>query len=366
VKRDATIESAERALRRAMPGARLEPLALLTDPKRRSRVLRCALSGVRGARTVILKTFVGRGGTNVPATTRFENERASLELLGSLGDPPLAPRLFAAHRSALTLVMEDLGTPPTLVQPLLEGSARAAERALLSWARCLGDQHARTAKRARHRMGERIHATIDPAVIGLAFDVRAERELADLRRALDSPGAFRAFTHNDPCPDNCFREGDRYRFIDFEFGGYRHALLDGVYWHTQFPTCWCANRVPPSLVAKLEAAYRDELGRGCPAAKDDRAFDLAVVRGAAARTLGLLERPMATWWIERDAKWGIATVRQRLPTRFRSFAALARSRKAYPALADFADGAADRIEERFAPEMLPLYPAFRRPRSATA
>jgi hypothetical protein len=62
--------------------------------------------------------------------------------------------------------------------------------------------------------------------------------------------------------------------------------------------------VPPSLVAKLEAACSEELARGCPAAKDDRAFDLAVVRGAAARTLGLLERRMATWWIERDEPVG--------------------------------------------------------------
>lgn len=353
-----------------MPGARLEQLATLTEPKRRSRVLRCALTGAPGPATLIVKVFARRGGTQTGRRARFENERASLEFLGALGDPPLAPRLYAAHGTRLVLVMEDLGTPDTLVKPLLEGSRDEAERSLLAWASCLGEQHARTAGRARAFRSvrgairrDRRAGRIDVTALGLALGRAADREIADAQRAVARPGRFAALTHHDPCPDNCFRDGDRYRFIDFEFGGYRHALLDGVYWHTQFPTCWCANRIPDAFVPKLERAYREELAKGCPAAADDRAFDLAVVRAAFARTFDVFG--YASWWLKRDERWGIATVRQRLPTRFRSFAALARSRDIYPALADLAEKVADALDARFAPEPLPIYPAFRPSRSAT-
>ena len=354
-----------------MPAARLEPLASLTEPKRRSRVIRCALSGTPGPPTVIVKIFERGGGTWTGRRARFENERASLEFLSALGDPQLAPRLYAAHRTQLVLVMEDLGSADTLVKPLLEGRRTDAGRRLLAWARCLGEQHARSA--GKRRVFARIRGALPPdrrpgridlTPLGLTIDRAAERELADARKTFASPGPFSAFTHDDPCPDNCFRDGDRYRFIDFEFGGFRHALLDGVYWHTQFPTCWCANRVPLALVAKLEQVYREELARGCPAALDDHAFDRAVVRAAFARTFDVFA--YASWWLDKDERWGIATVRQRLPTRFRSFATLARSRGVYPALADLADRIAKAIDARFSPGPLPLYPAFRPSSTATA
>jgi hypothetical protein len=354
-----------------MPGARLAPLATLTKANRRSRVLRCALSGAPGPATLIVKVFArSDGGTGAGRRVRFENERASLQFLGLLGDPPLAPRLYAAHRRRLVLVMEDLGTPDTLVQPLLEGSRQDAERGLLAWARCLGEQHARTAGRVRAYRAVRgaisrnvRAAKLDFSVLGLDVSARAKREIEDAQHALARPGPFAALTHHDPCPDNCFREGDRYRFIDFEFGGYRHALLDGVFWHAQFPTCWCANRIPDTFIPKLERAYRAELARGCPAANDDHTFNRAVVAAAFARTFDVLT--YASWWLKRDERWGIATVRQRLPTRFRAFATLARSRRVYAALAGLADQAADALDARFAPEPLPVYPAFRRSRSAT-
>ena len=45
------------------------------------------------------------------------------------------------------MVLEDLGRSPTLADKLLGDDARAAERALLSWARSLGRLHASTAGR---------------------------------------------------------------------------------------------------------------------------------------------------------------------------------------------------------------------------
>lgn len=226
MRRDDAIEAAERALRRRLPGTSLEPIARLTKPGRRSRVVRCAVSGPGAPSTVVVKIFERPGGTNLSIGARFANEQATLALLGSLDGPPFAPRLFAAHRGRRALVMEDLGTPETLVDPLLHGRPAEAERALLAWARCLGEQHARTAGKRRalralrgEAPDEEHLARVETSVIGVELQPLARRELADVARALRAPKGFGAVTHHDPCPDNSFRDGDRFRFIDFEFGG---------------------------------------------------------------------------------------------------------------------------------------------------
>ncbi len=106
-----------------------------------------------------------------------------------------------------------------------------------------------------------------------------EDELKQLTSVMENPGPFLAYTHGDPCPDNILT-GTSGKLFDFEFGAYRHALIEGVYAHMPFPTCWCVSRLPAHVVHRMETSYRMELARECPAAHNDRLFAQAVAAAA--------------------------------------------------------------------------------------
>jgi hypothetical protein len=100
--------------------------------------------------------------------------------------------------------------------------------------------------------------------------------------------------------------------LDFEFGDFRHALTDGVYGRILFPTCWCFNRVPPSVVMQMELSYRTMLMQTCPAANDDVLFSQAVVTGCAYWALTMYSWNPVGDLLAQDREWGIATARQRV------------------------------------------------------
>ena len=182
---------------------------------------------------------------------------------------------------------------------------------------------------------DRLSVEVPTAVIE-----RCERALSD--------SAVTALTHGDTCPDNVFLTPAGARFIDFEFAGFRHPMLDGVYARVPFATCWCVNRLPPLVVDAFESAYRTALGS--PSWFDEAAMD---------------------WWLfwllhttvwgfdgleEADEKWGIATRRQRLVLRWGEFA----DRTDVNVLAAFGGRVRDAVAERWPEtEPMPLYPAFR-------
>ena len=41
--------------------------------------------------------------------------------------------------------------------------------------------------------------------------------------------------HGDICPDNVYYQSNETRFIDFEFGEFGNALIDGVYLRMHMP-----------------------------------------------------------------------------------------------------------------------------------
>jgi hypothetical protein len=102
---------------------------------------------------------------------------------------------------------------------------------------------------------------------------------------LAEPGPFLAYTHGDPCPENCCASGTTLRLIDFEFGGFRHAPLDGVGWQMAFPTSPNSQRLPSWLVDRREMVYRRALMVGCPEAADEASFQEAVLPGSVEGSL---------------------------------------------------------------------------------
>lgn len=371
----------------------------LSDPQplsgsNRSRVLRCRLlEGPSTAPdTVIIKRAGGaetdEDGYNpeesppMSPSWRLFNDWAGTQFLSSLpGDLTLAPRFYCGSRARGFIVIEDLGDGESLVDILRAGSAARAEGALLALAVTLGRMHAASA--GRFEAFAALRTALGPAHLAdrsyLSTDLREKLErVRDACDAIDFPrpsamneeveaivasieraDGFLVYTHGDPCPGNDRCSHGHLRLFDFEFGLFRHALLDGVYWRVPFPTCWAANRVPPRLVRRLDELYREELANGCAAARDDERYGRAVVEACAYWTL------RTTGWhlpdaLKEDDRWGIASLRQRVLTRLRSLADASAELNYLPVTAETCRQLAHRLQALW-PEVeeMPLFPAFR-------
>jgi hypothetical protein len=199
--------------------------------------------------------------------------------------------------------------------------------------------------------------------LGIAVSSALEDDLQRVQESMQNPGSFMAFTHRDACPDNNHYDGSTVRLFDFEFGGFRHALLDGAYGRFPFPTCWCVNRLPAHVPGLMESAYRRELAKGCPEANNDSVFNRALVEACALwlinTTSGAVRVP-AVWFEFEDQTWGISTIRQRVLMRFDVFASTTEEFGHLEALGSAARVLGARLRELWPDvEEMPLYPAFR-------
>lgn len=380
------VAAAERVLSRTF-GRKVElgDVDRLSDDDRRNLLLRCRDFSGKSPASVIIKKVVGDAYDPADAsswdTQRFTSDRAGAEFLSAVLPAPLTPRFFSGDDAAGFFILEDLGEHRSLVEPLLDGDAGSAERALLAFSACLGSLHAGTVglsatfervlgDSSRHLgifsqpfngFRERaIHLQARLEEMGLHAEAGLSSEIQAVITAIESPGPFLSYIHGDPCPDNVFWNGHELRLIDFEFGGFGHALLDAACGRMQFPSCWCANRLPSDLVSRMETAYRAELVEGCPEAQDDRMFESALVKLCGYWLLTSLSRHL-TNAMDADRTWGIATMCQRVLARLEAFAATSEKFDELPALAAMAVRLLERLRQAW-PDVspLPLYPAFNR------
>ncbi len=376
--------SVERILRDFHESAvRIANTELLTKPERRNRIWRCTLdpAGAHMPPTVIVKQVAPTGhdpaNPDADDIQRFYGDWAGAQFLSQKCKELHGPRFFGGDLQAGLIVLEDLGEHHSLVQPLLEGDRPAATRAVLAFVRRLGRMHADAM--GREEAFDAIMRTINPdahsrdntppdqqidqvhsllAETGIQVSEAAHHEIRAAYNAVYGPGPFRTFIHTDPCPDNVFYTGDTLRLIDFETSRFGHALHDALYCRVPFPTCWCANRIPPDMVAQAEQAYRSELAVACPAALDDELFYAGVVDVTAFWACECLR------WLEQilkeDHEWGIAGVRPRILSRLATFIEAAGAYKRLPALqATFEQLLASLVQRWPEVRPLPVYPAFR-------
>ncbi len=342
------------------------------------------LEGPQGApNSVIVKQAVAAGrevynlGLPDGPAWRLFNEWAGLRFLAETsGGASPTPRFYAGDRDHGLLALEDLGASKGLDQALLGDDPAYAEAMLVAFAATLGRMHALTiGKQAefeliRSSLGPRKSNPPDDGgkrlatllrnmgqVVGVEPALGIDEELSVVTKNLTEPGPFLAYLHRDPCPDNCLITDEGLKLIDFEFGGYGHALHDGIYGRIHFPTCWCVNRLPDHVPLKMEAAYRSELIKSCPDAADDERFYRAVVEACAAcvinshNALTLLE----------DRRWGISTMRQRALLRFDIFWKMTEGYSHLKSVGATAQAIAKRLRAQWPAEAdaMPHYPAFR-------
>ena len=325
------VAAAERVLARSLArDVKLGGIVCLSDDDRRNLLLRCRdISSDAPAGFIIKKVVADDYDPEDAAswdTARFFNDWSGAEFLSEALPVPRSARFYGGNRELGLFVLEDLGEHRSLVEPLLDEDAATAETALLAFSTCLASVHAGTiGKSSRfeellHGLHPRVDARAQALTglgervidlssclegLGVRVPARFSAEVAAVIAAVEDPGPFLSYVHGDPCPDNVSWNGDQVRIIDFEFGGLGHALTDAVYGRMVFPSCWCANRLPDDLVTTMEAAYREELLKGCAEAQDDRVFEAALVAACAFWMLNTLSRlPKA---LAGDSQRGIGT-----------------------------------------------------------
>jgi hypothetical protein len=313
----------------------------------------------------------------------FAHELASCQLFTAMAGEKHGPELIAHDNKLRLLVLEDLGRSSTLADRLLGNDARAAERALLGWARALGRLHTSTAGREAdftalmRRLG--VPSWQDPVVPNvttalaelpdLLQDVLGVRTVAafleQARSAARLLGGtkYRAFSTSDVCPDNYVVTNRGGRFLDFEWGCVRDVCLDAAALRVPFPSCWCAFALPPGMTEAMLAAWRSEVATMWNDLDDD---EVLLPRLLAAQLLWVCVS--TCWLLPRVAKDDLP-IAAHLPSPRGSVALASRwQRLRVDAVAAGLDGVAADAEAvvtalaaRFGSDVLdlPLYPAFR-------
>jgi hypothetical protein len=285
----ATVVAAESVLSRRF-GARIT----LTDAEDLGGSVRSAVVRVRVAaspfslpRTLVLKRYVQPLDEHCDS---FVREAASYQLFTALAsEDRMCPELFAHDPGSRLVVLEDLGRSPTLADKLLNDDARAAERALLSYARSLGRLHATTAGREADFDALQRRLTVPdfkdplavdgatalhdlPALLEAELGVTtsaAVLECAERSSKLLETGHHRAFSPSDSCPDNNLITSRGVRFLDLEGGCVRNAIFDAAYLRVPFPSCWCPFGLPNGMTDAMLAGWRAEVRVVWPDLDDD-------------------------------------------------------------------------------------------------
>ncbi|TAK12276.1 MAG: hypothetical protein EPO32_09300 [Anaerolineae bacterium] len=271
-------------------------------------MLRCRVEGPGHVpESIIIKQFT-RQEDNAEGVRRFRNEWAAMEFLSGLG-LQLSPNLLLGDPAANLMIIEDLGVRPTVQDLLFEPNSQNAEEALVELGTCLGRLHAATAGREEEfaalqaRLGARAPVsdssldlrhrweTIEDCFAGLGIPLGADfaGAAAEMESWLHGVHPLRALAHCDAGVHNFLWMDPGVRLMDFEFASYECALLDVVPARLGFPPSFRSRRVPPELVARLEANYRTELGKALPAAWEDDLFQTALVDACAHWALSRVE-----------------------------------------------------------------------------
>jgi hypothetical protein len=176
-----------------------------------------------------------------------QNEWSSYQLFAAQS-LSLAPRLRALNQSARLLALERLDAGSDLLQVIARGSgldlaitrlgglmAELAAGTTLSHALSPEADRCDPRNAEADALGERLGAILAlGAAWGIPSDDRLERCARELVENYRTPYRI-AWTQGDPAPSNVLFAEGRAVLIDFEYGGFRHALHDLAQWQIRCP-----------------------------------------------------------------------------------------------------------------------------------
>jgi hypothetical protein len=350
----------------------------LSEPDRRNIILRLLIDNPTThipASLILKKTSTDKKSFDVAADdeteieqlSRFAHDWAGLEFLTSIGSTH-GPHFYAGNLEHKFILTEDLGlTHPSLVGPLTRQSTaeniQQAETSLTAYVRRIGKMHADTLGKANQFTSilykiypQALRYNFIPEEDGLEVLTRLrlltgdkshelESEIKDVITFAKTPGDFSVYLHGDICPDNVYFQGNEIRLIDFEFGDYGQALIDGTYLRMSMPSCWCSKAVPDDVLHRMEAIYRNELKSRLDLAADDYIYNKQLVYACAYWIIRALQslhemNLIDNEWIcpsgpvDTDSKWEPKenAFRPRILSRLAAFTACAKSAGHLPQL----------------------------------
>lgn len=314
------------------------------------------------AKTLVIKHYPDKGARGRAA---FATEAAGYQLFTALTSKErMCPEPIGHDADRRTLVLSDLGRAPTLGDKLRGDDDRAAEKALLSWARALGKMHATTARREAdfnallRRLGASSNSGRGPAVgkklppvlaqlgVETSEDVKAQVTKAE--------GAvygrrYRAFSPVDLAPENNLVTNSGVRFLDFEHGCVRCAMLDVAHLRVPFAFWSDALAMPAGMSEAMIAAWRSEVSEAWPQLVSDETFTTALLESqlVCVWTQTLREMPD----LARDRAAALTACWHDLATQ----AQIAGAHH----VSEHADAVARAIDAKYGPGLqLAVYPAF--------
>jgi hypothetical protein len=233
-------------------------------------------------------------GAGCEAAESFASEAVSYQLFNALAeDSRMCPELLAHGADERLLVLEDLGRVPTLRDILFDRDAKAAERALLSFARALGKLHAVTASADADfaALSRRLHVDLSttplasraqaaraavPALLHEVLGVRASDvpgEVAERTKWLTAQSKRRALSAGELCPENALLTDKGIRFPDLAGARVREIALDAGSLRVPFAACDCNYALPHGMSEAMVASWRAEVAGVWPELADDRVLD---------------------------------------------------------------------------------------------
>jgi hypothetical protein len=307
------------ALRAVLPGAELETCTLLRQGGRNA-VYRC-VTREHGTERALIAKRIERD------ETRGLTDWASHAFLASQPTmESVVPPFVGGDPRRRIFFLEAIPDARSLEAFLGCASGDGDPSELLVHARALARLHVATAgaphefDRARRVHGVdqegdwtheliRWRRNVPGAMRWLAAPVRGrpiplDAAIDAIIESFGTPGPFLTFTHGDIAPSNVLVRGTASWLVDFEYGGYRHALYDATAWHILCP-------LPEDMLMAFGAAYREGLASELPECADPTVFAREWARVAAYRAIALLswlpiearewDRPWVDNWSVRNA-----------------------------------------------------------------
>jgi hypothetical protein len=228
----------------------------LSEAERRNLILRLIIDNpsTNMPQSIILKQTVleNKGETEEGNLSRFVRDWAGIEFLTQMGGH-YAPLFYAGSLQHKFILIEDLREAhSSLVGPLTRAPSlinrQKAMEALEIYVHTLGKMHADTAGKY-HIFNKLLKKIYTKAIIvhklpedNLEYileqflrliDISGlkalRQEIEDIHNFVNNANEFDVFLHGDICPDNVYFQGNQMRLIDFEYGNFGNALIDGVY-----------------------------------------------------------------------------------------------------------------------------------------
>lgn len=239
-------------------------------------------------RTLVLKQIREDSGAGLEG---FRREAVSYKFANSLiGSNRPGPELIASDIDERLLVLADLGDAPAMGDLLTRRDEAEVTRSLVALTQALGRMHANTFGREedyiallKRNKGEvavdpllgQVTEAADqvPALLAAELGVTVTDEVIAAAKAgaqMFGPGGLRAFSTADLCPDNILVNESGVKFLDYEWGGFRDAVLDISYVLASFPACLCTLRVDKDQARAMIDAWRAEVTGVFPQLRDDQ------------------------------------------------------------------------------------------------